>query len=86
MLGAIGGVTGCAVVVVDDADAPLVGIVEAAAEVDEAGVRGALRESLPPAAIPDRVMTVAALPRTTSGKVDTLRAVELLAAPPGVTV
>ncbi len=79
VLGAIDGVTGSAAVVVDD-DAPLVGIVEAAT-VDEAVVRDALREALPPAVIPDRVVIVAELPRTTSGKVDSGRAAALLATP-----
>jgi acyl-coenzyme A synthetase/AMP-(fatty) acid ligase len=77
-LDAIEGVTASAAVLVDDADAPLVGIVETSAFTETSIVQLALRRTLPPGAVPDRIVLVDALPVTTSGKVDTVRAAQLL--------
>jgi acyl-coenzyme A synthetase/AMP-(fatty) acid ligase len=79
-LDAIAGVTASAAVFIDDADAALVGIVETSTISDESVVQRALRDVLPPGAVPDRIVLVDALPVTTSGKVDTVRAAELLQA------
>jgi amino acid adenylation domain-containing protein len=77
-LDAIDGVTASAAVFIDDADAALVGIVATSTISDESVVLRALRDVLPPGAVPDRIVLVDALPVTTSGKVDTVRAAELL--------
>jgi amino acid adenylation domain-containing protein len=77
-LDAIEGVTASAAVLVDDADAPLVGIIETSAFTETSIVQRALRRTLPPGAVPDRIVLVDALPVTTSGKVDTVRAAQLL--------
>jgi amino acid adenylation domain-containing protein len=80
-LDAIEGVTASAAVLVDDdADAALVGIAQTSTIADERIVQLALRNTLPPGAMPDRIVLVDALPLTTSGKVDTVRAAQLLQA------
>ncbi|MGI9643750.1 MAG: AMP-binding protein [Ilumatobacteraceae bacterium] len=78
VLGSVAGVTGGAAVVVDDPDAPFVALVESTSVADVGAVRQALRAALPPAAIPDRIVIVPALPRSTSGKVDSNAAADLL--------
>lgn len=77
-LDAIEGVTASAAVLVGDADDALVGIVETSAITDASIVLRALRRALPAAAVPDRIVFVDALPVTTSGKVDTVRAAQML--------
>jgi acyl-coenzyme A synthetase/AMP-(fatty) acid ligase len=41
-------------------------------------VMRAIRATLPPGAVPDRIVIVESLPVTTSGKVDTVRAAQLV--------
>ena len=77
-LDAVDGVTASAAVCVDDPMAPLVGIVQTSTITDERVVQRAIRATLPPGAVPDRIVLVAALPITASGKVDTVKAAELL--------
>jgi acyl-coenzyme A synthetase/AMP-(fatty) acid ligase len=77
-LDAVDGVTASAAVCVDDPMAPLVGIVQTSTITDERVVQRAIRATLPPGAIPDRIVLVASLPITASGKVDTVKAAELL--------
>jgi amino acid adenylation domain-containing protein len=77
-LDSVDGVTASAAICVDDPDAPLVGIVETSTISDVSVVHRAIREILPPGAVPDRVVLVGSLPVTTSGKVDTVRAAQLL--------
>jgi len=77
-LDAVDGVTASAAICVDDPEAPLVGIVETSTISDVSVVHRAIREILPPGAVPDRVVLVDSLPVTTSGKVDTVSAAQLL--------
>ncbi len=77
-LDAVDGVTASAAVCVDDPDAPLVGIVQTSTITDERVVHRAIRATLPPGAVPDRIVLVDSLPVTASGKVDTVKAAQLL--------
>ena len=77
-LDAVHGVTASAAVCVDDPDAPLVAIVQTSTITDPDVVQRAIRATLPPGAVPDRIVIVESLPVTTSGKVDTARAAQLL--------
>lgn len=77
-LDAVDGVDASAAVCVDDPDAPLVGIVQTSTISDARIVQRAVRAMLPPGAVPDRIVLVDSLPVTTSGKVDTVRAAQLL--------
>jgi amino acid adenylation domain-containing protein len=77
-LDAVDGVTASAAVCVDDAEAPLVALVQSTTITDSDVVMRAIRATLPPGAVPDRIVIVESLPVTTSGKVDTVRAAQLL--------
>ena len=77
-LEALDGVTASAAVCVDDPSAPLVGIVQTSTISDPQVVQRALRGTLPPGTVPDRIVLVESLPVTASGKVDTVRAAQLL--------
>lgn len=77
-LDAIEGVTASAAIRLDDPDTPLVGIVQTSQIDDAEVVLHALRSSLPPGAVPDRIVLVDALPRTASGKIDAVGAAALV--------
>jgi len=79
-LDAVDGVTASAAVCVDDPEAPLVGLVETSTLDDTDSVYRAIRGRLPPGAIPDRIVLVTSLPVTTSGKIDTVSAAQLVEA------
>ncbi|MEM1334976.1 MAG: hypothetical protein AAGG08_16120, partial [Actinomycetota bacterium] len=80
-LAAVGGVATAATVVIDGDDGPaLVGVVvaEPGSAIDERAVVRAVAAALPAAAVPAKIVTVAALPRTSSGKVDRDAVAELI--------
>lgn len=77
-LDAIDGVNASAAICTGDPDSPLVGLVETATIDDPDSVFRALRDRLPPGAIPDRIVLVSSLPVTTSGKIDSVKAAQLL--------
>ncbi|MGW4807212.1 non-ribosomal peptide synthetase, partial [Kitasatospora sp. NPDC004272] len=83
LLSALPDVTGAAALAVGDPlDArELVAFVEGPAGVDTAAAARALAQQLPAAARPSRIVQVARIPRTASGKVDRVRLPELLDAP-----
>ena len=77
-MNSIDGVTGAAAVPTGDDDHPLVGFVESRDIDDERRIRAALAQRVVPGTAPDTIVIVPALPRTASGKVDTVGAAELL--------
>jgi acyl-CoA synthetase (AMP-forming)/AMP-acid ligase II len=77
-LDAVDGVTASAAVCVGHPDTQLVAIVQSSTITDPDAVHRVVRTTLPPGAVPDRIVIVESLPRTTSGKVDTVRAAQLL--------
>lgn len=77
-LGAVPGVTAAAAIATNDPASPLVGIVESTTVEDEKTVRAAIASRLVPGTAPDSILIVPALPRTSSGKVDTVAAADLL--------